>query len=469
MREIKNVVTWLKNWFYDKTEVYSKSETYTKTEVNTALGNKLNSNLTTANKNLVTNSSGDVILENKPDLSTKQDKLVSGTNIKTINNNSLLGSGNLSVITDISGKADKTGGVAQVTDANANNYTNIGSLSSGATQQTINNAINTKIGTLQSFNFIEITTTKPSVSVENMGKLFIVSETVDNKNVVNVYYIKRSGTSPNYTYSREKLDANILDELDLSWSNILDKPDSFIPSTHSSTATTYGVGTTLAYGHNKVIDSLDRQSFVEGESLSAHMGHILSERIDSFSFYNYYEAEELGELQTYSQLGTKSAFLIDAGFSWEEALGYFVSDKQDYSGIFSVFNNWLNEPAPYYEHFIFNEIIDKAQFLPKVINNLTSDDEYNSLSAKQGKVLYQAIQGKANSTHSHSTGEITDANAHSHISSNAGATQTTINNAIDMAIGKCVTSMVLVPKGSDPNADAYNGVIRLYYGDEPSS
>ena len=32
VKEIKNVVTWLKNWFYDKTEVYAKSETYTKEE-----------------------------------------------------------------------------------------------------------------------------------------------------------------------------------------------------------------------------------------------------------------------------------------------------------------------------------------------------------------------------------------------------------------------------------------------------
>ena len=36
-------------------------------------------------------------IQNKPDLSTKQDTLVSGTNIKTINNQSLLGSGNIDI------------------------------------------------------------------------------------------------------------------------------------------------------------------------------------------------------------------------------------------------------------------------------------------------------------------------------------------------------------------------------------
>ena len=45
-----------------------------------------------------------------------------------------------------SNKVDKTNGVSQVTDNNASNYTNIGSLSNGATQQTINNTINSKMG-----------------------------------------------------------------------------------------------------------------------------------------------------------------------------------------------------------------------------------------------------------------------------------------------------------------------------------
>lgn len=34
--------------------------------------------------------------------------------------------------------------------------------------------------------------------------------------------------------------------------------------------------------------------------------------------------------------------------------------------------------------------------------------------------------------------------------------------------GNCITSIELVPKGNDSSADDYNGVIRLYCGDEPS-
>ena len=66
MEIVQDVVTWLKSWFYDKTEVYAKSETYTKNEVDTALGNKLNSNLTTANKMLVTDNTGNVVLDDLP-------------------------------------------------------------------------------------------------------------------------------------------------------------------------------------------------------------------------------------------------------------------------------------------------------------------------------------------------------------------------------------------------------------------
>ena len=45
----------------------------------------------------------DIVNKKKLDteLSTKQDTLVSGTNIKTLNNQSLLGSGNISIATPV--------------------------------------------------------------------------------------------------------------------------------------------------------------------------------------------------------------------------------------------------------------------------------------------------------------------------------------------------------------------------------
>ena len=50
-----------------------------------------------SNNNLMVNGSEVALQSDIPDISTKQDTLVSGTNIKTINNNSLLGSGNITI------------------------------------------------------------------------------------------------------------------------------------------------------------------------------------------------------------------------------------------------------------------------------------------------------------------------------------------------------------------------------------
>ena len=131
-------------------------------------------------------------------------------------------------IPDVSGKADKTGGVSQVTDGNASNYTNIGELSNGASQQAINSAINTKLGVLTGLEFIRVTSNKGSASADTMNKLIIeVGETTD------AYYTIQNGNN----YSWSKLDEDILDSLSINWSDIGNKPSSFTPSTHTHTTT----------------------------------------------------------------------------------------------------------------------------------------------------------------------------------------------------------------------------------------
>ena len=51
------------------------------------------------------------------------------------------------------------------------------------------------------------------------------------------------------------------------------------PQFHRSTDTTYGIGSENYYGHNKVINNLTTASYVEGESLSAYQGKVLSDKI----------------------------------------------------------------------------------------------------------------------------------------------------------------------------------------------
>ena len=53
----------------------------------------------------------------------------------------------------------------------------------------------------------------------------------------------------------------------------------FYPKIHASTNTNYGVGSNSEYGHNKVIDNLNRERYIDGEALSAHQGYELNERL----------------------------------------------------------------------------------------------------------------------------------------------------------------------------------------------
>ena len=54
---------------------------------------------------------------------------------------------------------------------------------------------------------------------------------------------------------------------------------SYKPKIHSSTNNDYGWGSETEYGHNKIIDNLTRDRFVNGESLAAHQGYELNKKI----------------------------------------------------------------------------------------------------------------------------------------------------------------------------------------------
>ena len=163
-------------------------------------------------------------------LDTKQDTLVSGTSIKTLNGNSLLGSGNISISgsgtvdsalsttstnpvqnkvinTALTNKVDKTDGANQMTDSNA--YANLGT-SANSTQKTINNAIDTEISSIN--NSITNNTTLYSsnaTSVNNGSVVYNMTTSQFNfkrvGDLVNVKItiapLKVKGNSANSTYT----------------------------------------------------------------------------------------------------------------------------------------------------------------------------------------------------------------------------------------------------------------------------
>lgn len=52
--------------------------------------------------------------------------------------------------------------------------------------------------------------------------------------------------------------------------------DSRTPKSHAASGTTYGVGTTSAYGHCRTINNLTTSSHKNGYALSAYQGYLLA-------------------------------------------------------------------------------------------------------------------------------------------------------------------------------------------------
>lgn len=167
--------------------------------------------------------------------------------------------------TTVNGKADKTNGASQITDGNANTYTNISSsLTSSSTQAQINSAINTAIGNLVGIDFIVVVSTLPTASASTMGKLYLVAISGSGDNNFAEYVTVKQGSS----YSWEKLGEISGSGLSVDWSDITGKPSSFTPSSHTHGQVTNdgkitSSAVTVASGDNIVITDADDSSKVK--------------------------------------------------------------------------------------------------------------------------------------------------------------------------------------------------------------
>ena len=259
---IKDIVGWLQQWYY------------TEDEIDTKLANKLNSNLTESNRIVKTDDSGNVTVGNALSnyenpvivdnlttndatkvLSAKQGKVLQDNKLEKVHS-SYKGK---NVVTNASTGAiefeNKVTDVSQLTDNNntaftpkshnqasstitdTNTYSNIGN--SAQTQQSINDAINTVLGTLLSMSFLVFTTNKGDATSDKMGKLYVVNE----NSKVNFYYVEDKGASANPRYAWHKMDADMLDELTVSWNDVQNKPSSFTPSSHTQGTPTISLTT----------------------------------------------------------------------------------------------------------------------------------------------------------------------------------------------------------------------------------
>lgn len=105
------------------------------------------------------------------------------------------------------------------------------------------------------------------------------------------------------------------------------------PTSHASTATTYGVGTTTNYGHCMTINDLNTSSHANGKALSAYQGKVLNDKIaktevlisNSGDAYDPTRPYKVGELCIYNNVLYRCITACSAG-SWATNQSCFTQD-----------------------------------------------------------------------------------------------------------------------------------------------
>jgi hypothetical protein len=93
------------------------------------------------------------------------------------------------------------------------------------------------------------------------------------------------GKDVTVTFSEAATEAHIAsgEKLSTMFGKILKKFKNVAPTSHASSANTYGVGTTSNFGHCKTINNLTQASHVNGNALSAYQGKLMKDLIDAIS------------------------------------------------------------------------------------------------------------------------------------------------------------------------------------------
>ena len=335
---VKDIKTWLMQWFY------------TETEVDSLLGNKLNKNLTTANQNVVTDGAGNVVVEAKPTIPSASNSTPSAdtTSGGTGSSSAFARADHTHPKSSIYAEASHSHSASEVTDSSAGSYTNISSsLSSSSSQADINSAINTKIGELVGVDFITVVQTLPTASADTMGKIYLVPITGSGNNNFAEYVTVKDGSS----YSWEKLGEISGSGLSVDWSDITSKPSSFTPSSHThgqitndGKITSTAVG--IALSDNIVITDESDSSIVKrvGNLLTSHIkdnvahSNIGSSANATQTTINGYIDTALGNKANSSDIPLQTSDLSNDGATGDDAyvefgdLEYYIP-KSNTSGL----------------------------------------------------------------------------------------------------------------------------------------
>lgn len=255
---------------------------YTKTQMDTSLSGKADSthshgNLTsdgkvgsTANYFVYTTTGGAIISKqkignintsgqigstaNKPLITTTNGAITTGSFGTSANT---FCQGNDSRLSDARTPTAHNQASSTITDSNT--YANIGNTSQ--TQESINSAINTKLGELVDINFVTVVQTLPTASSSTMGKIYLVPISGSGTNNYAEYVTVKDGS----TYSWEKFGEVSGSGLSVDWSDITSKPSTYPPSSHNHNNLTNDgkITTTGTSGGNMVVTNSSNEVIVD--------------------------------------------------------------------------------------------------------------------------------------------------------------------------------------------------------------
>ena len=195
-------------------------------------------------KNVVTDSSGKITVENKPTIPSKISDLTNDSNfISTSSTNGLIKNDgsiddNTYLTTSVAsstyvakenGKGLFSGSYNDLLDkptipsaythpsthsssiiTDTNTHNNIGNTSN--TLENIITNIDSKLGSLANVDLIEVTSSLPTASASTINKLYLIAESSSATNDnYEIYVTVRTGTNGNYTYAWEKVDTARID------------------------------------------------------------------------------------------------------------------------------------------------------------------------------------------------------------------------------------------------------------------
>ena len=205
------------------------------------------------------------------------------------------------------------------------------------------------------------------------------------------------------------------------------------PTSHASSATTYGVGTTSNYGHVKTINGLTQSSHSNGTALSAYQGYVLKQAVDGKADSGHTHSQYLTEHQSLANYVTTSDYRlsdtrnpkstkISAGSdinTYTTTGFYYNNSNTDCANIsnlpesgkafFLLVEDWgsSNYTKQTITHYgtgktytrirnqgtwgSWKELLDVSG----IVDNLTSTATNVPLSAKQGKVLNETKANKS--------------------------------------------------------------------------